>query len=123
LSVPIYDFAEANEELAIVLLEQYFPCCGKIICGGCVHSLRESGNDDKCPFCNSEGGKTDEECVEDLMKRVEADDAASICMLAAVKDVFNRIKQRQWNYTLGQQSLVVVMRIINLVLSIIKGGI
>ena len=54
---------------------------GKIICGGCIHSCRESGNDDKCPFCNSEGGKTDEERVEQIMKRVAANDAASISLL------------------------------------------
>jgi TPR repeat protein len=41
-----------------------------------------SGND-KCPFCNSNrSDKTDEERVEEMMKRVEANDAASICMLA-----------------------------------------
>jgi TPR repeat protein len=32
-------------------------------------------------FCNSEGGKTDEEQVEQIMKRVAANDAASISLL------------------------------------------
>ena len=82
MSVPIYDFAEANEELAGKGMEKYCPCCGKSICKGCVHSFSESGNDYKCPFCNSEGGKTDEERVEQIMKRVEANDAASINLLA-----------------------------------------
>jgi TPR repeat protein len=82
-SVPIYDFAMANEELAIVPLEQYFPCCGKSICSGCVHSCRKSGNDGKCPFCNSDrGGKTEEENNKDITKRVAANDAASIYLLA-----------------------------------------
>jgi uncharacterized protein YcsI (UPF0317 family) len=37
----------------------------------------------KCPFCNSDAsGKTAEEIVGELMKRVEANDAASIFMLA-----------------------------------------
>ena len=40
-----------------------------------MHSFRESGNDEKCPFCNSDRGKTEEEDNEDLMKRVEANDA------------------------------------------------
>jgi hypothetical protein len=53
-SVPIRDFANANEELAKVPIEQYFPCCGKSICGGCIHSFRKSGNTRKCPFCNSD---------------------------------------------------------------------
>jgi TPR repeat protein len=81
LSVPISNFADANEELADVDTEQYFPCCGKSLCRGCAHSFRESGNDEKCPFCNAEINKTDEERVADMMKRVEANDAASICLL------------------------------------------
>jgi TPR repeat protein len=81
-SVPIYDFVKANEELANKDMDVYYPCCGKTICQGCKHSFRESGNSGKCPFCNSEGGNTDEERVEQIMKRVEANDAASICMLA-----------------------------------------
>jgi TPR repeat protein len=65
-------------------MKQYYECCGKSICKGCVHSFRESGNDDKCPFCNSNRvGTTDEEDVEEIMKRVEANDAASIFVLAA----------------------------------------
>jgi TPR repeat protein len=65
-------------------MEEYYPCCGKSICGGCIHSFRKSGNNDKCPFCNSDqGNKTEEDKVADMMKRVEANDAASICVLAA----------------------------------------
>ena len=83
LSVPIYDFAEANEELADEEMEKYYPCCGKSICQGCVHSFSKTGNDGKCPFCNSDrGGKTDEERVEEIIKRVAANDAVSICVLA-----------------------------------------
>jgi len=83
LSVPISDFADANEELEKWPLVGYYPCCGKSICGGCVHSFRKSGNADKCPFCNSDrSSKTLEESVEEIMKRVEANDAASICSLA-----------------------------------------
>jgi TPR repeat protein len=84
LSVPIYDFAIANEELAAMGTEAYYSCCGKSVCRGCVHSFRVSGNDEKCPFCNSDRpDKTDEEMVADMMKRVEANDPASICTLAA----------------------------------------
>jgi hypothetical protein len=39
ISVPIYDFAKANQELADNDLEGYYPCCGKNICRSCVHSL------------------------------------------------------------------------------------
>jgi hypothetical protein len=82
-SVPINDFATANEELSKVEMEIHYPCCGKNICGGCIYSFAQSLNDVKCPFCNSDqSNKTDEERFEELMKRVEANDAASICLLA-----------------------------------------
>jgi TPR repeat protein len=82
-SVPINDFAIANVELADEDTEIYYPCCGKSICEGCIYSFCAAGNDVKCPFCNADqDSKTDEENVEELMKRVEANDAASICLLA-----------------------------------------
>jgi hypothetical protein len=61
------------------------PNCGKTICQGCIYSFCKfckSGNDDKCPFCNSDrGNKTDEEQVGDMTNRADANDAASICLL------------------------------------------
>jgi len=81
-SVPIYDFAMANEELQGKAMEAYYPCCGKSICEGCIHSFRESGNNKKCPFCNTDRGKTEEENNKDCMKRADLNDAASIYMLA-----------------------------------------
>jgi TPR repeat protein len=48
-----------------------------------VYSYKKSGNSGKCPFCNSDrADKTDEEDVEEIMKRAEANDAASIFLLA-----------------------------------------
>jgi TPR repeat protein len=86
--VPIYDFAIANEELANEDTDGYYPCCSKNICKGCVYSFRESGNDEKCPFCNSDrAGKTDQDIGEETRKRVEANDAASIFMMA---NLFNQ---------------------------------
>ena len=81
LSVPIYDL-KSNEGLAKQAMEDYYPCCGKRICGGCVYSCWKSGNN-KCPFCNSERiGRTEEENVEDVMRRVDANDADAIYLLA-----------------------------------------
>jgi TPR repeat protein len=81
--VPIHDFAEANEELADEDTEKYYPCCGKSICKGCVHSFCMSGNDGKCPFCKSDRSiKTVGEIVGDLMRRVAVNDTGAICMLA-----------------------------------------
>jgi hypothetical protein len=83
LSVPMYDFAIANVELAGEDMEAYYPCCGKSICRGCVYSFAQSGNEGKCQFCNSDrSSKTDEEMVADIMKRVEANDAASVYVMA-----------------------------------------
>jgi TPR repeat protein len=85
MSVPIYDFAIANENetLANMETEVYYACCGKNICGGCVQSFCKSGNMKKCPFCNERtSGKTAEETVQDKMKRVEANDAGAISALA-----------------------------------------
>ena len=82
-SVPIYNFAIANLELAAKETDNNYPCCGKSICRGCIYSFHKSGNLDKCPFCNSDqGGKTDEEMVREVMKRVEVNDAASFYLLA-----------------------------------------
>jgi TPR repeat protein len=88
LSIPIYDFAlaneELNEELAGTNMDLYYTCCGKNICRGCIHSVHGSGNDEKSRFCNSHrASKTEEEKVEEILKRVEANDARSICMLAS----------------------------------------
>ena len=81
-SVPICEFADAHQELADEPMEQYYSCCGKSICGGCVYSFRQSGNERKCPFCNSDrAGKTDEDYVQELMKRAKANDAHSSYVL------------------------------------------
>jgi TPR repeat protein len=87
MSVPVNDFAKANELLAKLETKQYYSCCGKSICGGCVESFAKSGNLEKCPFCNADGrGKTDDERVEELMKRVEANDASAIYLLGSSYD-------------------------------------
>ena len=81
LSVPIDDFVEGLPGKA---MEAYYPCCGKSICVGCIHSFGTSGNTEKCAFCNSvRGSKSHEEQVKDLMKRVEANDAGAICLLGS----------------------------------------
>jgi tetratricopeptide (TPR) repeat protein len=74
---------EANDELKKEDMEVYFTCCGKKICKGCLYSFDQSGNEEKCPFCNANRfSKTDEEMADQIMKRVEANDAASTYLLA-----------------------------------------
>ena len=47
-----------------------------------MYSFAVSGNGEKCPYCKAERmGRTDEEAVEDTMKRVEANDAAAMYAL------------------------------------------
>ena len=53
-SVPISDLAEANDMLAKLDTEAYFPCCGKFVCGGCVQSFGES-RIINCPYCKTQG--------------------------------------------------------------------
>ena len=81
-SVPIYDFAIANEKANNVGMALYYSCCGKSICGGCLDSFCESGNEENCPFCKSERlGKTMDEFIRELTKRVEANDAGAMYVL------------------------------------------
>ena len=115
--MPINDFAIANEELAKKATEGYYSCCGKSICRGCVYSFDQSGHKDRCPFCNADcGGKSEEERVQEMMKRVEANDAGA--MFAMGNSFYHglkvccRIMRRQWNYLLSQQSLVIVRHIV-----------
>ena len=82
LSVPIYDFAIANEGLASKEMDNYFSCCGKSICKGCIYSFSKSGNIEKCPFCKADHvDKTDEERIKELIKRVEVNDAGAMYVL------------------------------------------
>ena len=85
VSVPIRDYALAHRHrLAVQATAQYYTCCGKNICGGCVYSFSKSGNIGKCPFCKTDRmGKTNEEKIEELMKRVEANDAGAIYVLGS----------------------------------------
>jgi TPR repeat protein len=85
-SVPIADYAEANEALADVGTEVYYSCCGKSICKGCVDSFRKSDNNEKCPFCNTDRDKTDEETFQEKMKRVEVNDAGAMYVLGSYYD-------------------------------------
>ena len=83
-SVPIHHFAIANAGLGDKDMEHYYSCCGKSVCKGCVHSFHVTGTENKCPFRNTEleSNAAAGRRVEKITKRVEANDPASICMLA-----------------------------------------
>ena len=62
---------------------RYQPCCGKVICSGCLHApvYDNQGNEvaeEKCAFCRTPTPKSSGEAVERLKKRVAADDAKAI---------------------------------------------
>jgi TPR repeat protein len=68
-------------------MKQYYSCCGKNICGGCFYSFYQSRNLEHCPFCKSKKSEkseiTDKETIQEMMKRVEANDARSIYVLGS----------------------------------------
>jgi hypothetical protein len=46
-----------------------------------------SGNERKCPFCNSDlAGKTDEEKDEEMMKRADANDPSAMHVLGCLAE-------------------------------------
>jgi TPR repeat protein len=47
-----------------------------------VYSFQKSGNIGTCPFCKTDNKKTDNAAVEELMKRVEVNDAGAIYTLS-----------------------------------------
>jgi hypothetical protein len=56
----------------------YQSCCGKMMCYGCVHAHSVAASDTekgKCVFCRTEASSSDEEEIERMKQRVEANDA------------------------------------------------
>jgi hypothetical protein len=64
----------------------YSFCCGKNLCYGCVHSVEEVHNwspEWPCPFCRTPSSEmSDKEKINRLNKRVEANDAQAMHILA-----------------------------------------
>jgi TPR repeat protein len=84
----------ANENIA-----SFFPCCGKMVCDGCVHSCWISGSR-KCPFCNTILASEHEIKLERTMKRVEANDVNSMTHLGCCYDNGELGLQQDWNKAL-----------------------
>jgi TPR repeat protein len=64
----------------------YQSCCGKMLCDGCVCANTVAAADTerfKCVFCRSEGPSSDEEDIERMKKRVEANDALAMYNLGS----------------------------------------
>ena len=57
---------------------KYSACCGKTICSGCIHAVAiRDGGVGLCPFCRTPT-PTPDEFVEQVIKRMEVDDAEAI---------------------------------------------
>jgi TPR repeat protein len=66
----------------------YQSCCGKMLCCGCVYAHAVAASDTerfkfKCVFCRTEGSYSDEESIERMKKRVEANDAQAMVNLGS----------------------------------------
>eukprot|EP00979_Chaetoceros_neogracilis_P002318 scaffold402_cov217-Chaetoceros_neogracile.AAC.5 len=64
----------------------YQSCCGKMLCSGCVfaHGVAAAYTERfKCVFCRSEPYSSDEESIERIEKRVEANDAQAMFNLGS----------------------------------------
>lgn len=61
----------------------YFSCCGKVICLGCIEHGRESGLKDICPFCRAPKvyGKEIDKRIE---KRIKSNDPEAIAWAAVM---------------------------------------
>ena len=62
----------------------YMSCCGKMLCGGCVYAHVAAAADTefhKCIFCRTEGPYSDEENIERVKTRAEANDALAMVNL------------------------------------------
>ena len=65
------------------------PCCSKYICKGCNHAnkkrLLEERLQNTCPFCRKAIPKSTEEAIEQLMKRIEANDPVAMCQVGTMR--------------------------------------
>ena len=63
-------------------------CCGKLICNGCAHAMKETGDKNMkiCPFCKTPPARSPEERVERVKKLVERGNANALNQLARYYD-------------------------------------
>jgi len=60
------------------LVQVYMPCCGKLICQGCIHAVeRNKKIANLCPFCRTPP-HTNDDVAERYLKRMEKNDAIAI---------------------------------------------
>ena len=75
-----------NEECPICLQtlplsageQKYQPCCGKILCYGCIYAAYTADDRRLCPFCRAPEARSEGEIVKRMKERAEANDAIAI---------------------------------------------
>jgi len=74
----------------------YQPCCGKVLCKGCMETSAEEmrqGNMKRwCPYCRIPMPSTGEECMKRLKKRMKLNDAEAIYQMGLLCKGSNRNK-------------------------------
>ena len=58
--------------------QKYQPCCGKVVCQGCIHAAYTADNRRLCPFCRTAEATSDAEWIERMEKRAKGNDARAI---------------------------------------------
>ena len=62
------------------------PCCGKLICDGCLYAMEEArgrGKNNLCAFCREPVPASDEEAIKQIKKQMESGNAYAFNMIAA----------------------------------------
>ena len=63
---------------------KYQPCCGKVLCYGCIRAAYMADNRRLCPFCRTPEATSQGETLERIQKRAEIDDAEAIYSLGCL---------------------------------------
>jgi len=58
------------------------PCCGKLICDGCIYAMKMSMGKDICALCRASEANSDEENIKRLKILMEKDNAGAFHLLA-----------------------------------------
>ena len=62
----------------------YQPCCGKMICTGCIHEVEKDDTRGLCPFCRTPAHTTNEEYIRRVKTRAKGNDAVAVHQLGSL---------------------------------------
>ena len=70
--------------IIFVSIMQDQPCCGNLLCMGCIYAAFTADHRCLCPFCRTPEATSDEEALQRTKKRAEGDDAIAIHQLGSI---------------------------------------